>query len=131
MVLAHGFELFVAVAALLTALQFITDPTARMQAAVGSIGETFAWGWTILYMLGSLGVIGGLLRPDDRWELAGLMSFSAAALVNAASLFQVRGASGGYVALTFLAFVFGAATRIHLLLTLRRITSTSSKNSGR
>lgn len=130
MFLAHGFEVAFAIAGFCTALQFILDQEVRAQTAVGALGALFAWSWTILFLIGSTGILVGMYRLEDRIELAGLSCFSAAALVNAASIIQVRGLQGVYVALVFLAFVGGSLTRIHLLLALRRLGSSGNPSRG-
>lgn len=119
--IAHGFELGLAIVALVTAVQFILEPAIRQQSAIGALGTTGAWVWTALYLLGGAGMLFGLIYASDRVELAGLQCFIAAALVNAASIVQARGPQGIYVALIFGALVVGAAARIYLLLVLRRV----------
>lgn len=128
--IAHAYEACFAAAGLLTSLQFIFDAETRDLTAVGSIGSTFAWCWTVLFLIGSVGILVGLFWPSDRVELAGLSCFAPACLVQAASVIEVRGVRGVYVALIFVAFFCGTAARIYLLLKLRRIITTSSQSRG-
>lgn len=117
---SHGFEIAFAVTSVMIAVQFIADPDVRQQTAVGALGSSLAWEWTFFYLFGGLGMLYGLFRPDDRWEIIGLIFFSSASIVNAASLFQVRGTRAAYVALIFVAFIAGSISRILLLVRLRQ-----------
>lgn len=121
--IAHGFEVCFAIAGLVTALQFIIEPEVRAAVAIGDLGTFFAWFWTALYLIGSVGILVGLTRVDDRVELAGLTNFAVAAFVNAVVLLQTRGTHGVYVSVIFAAFAGGSVARIYLLLALRRLTA--------
>lgn len=119
--IAHGFEAAIAVAGLVTSVQFILDEQIRVQTAVGQTGTLFAWCWTILYLAGSLGILAGLTRPEDRLEIAGLCCFGGACITQSATLVTQRGDQAIYVALVYAAICCGAVSRIYLLLALRRL----------
>lgn len=122
---AHSFEVAIAFAALLTSLQFIFDPSVRAETTIGSLGTTSSWMWAVLYLFGAVGILWGMLGMSDRIEIAGLSCFTAACLVNAFGLWQIRGDRAVYIAITFLALAIGGWFRIVLLLKLKRILAES------
>lgn len=120
--LSSAFELSIAFAGVLAALQFLFYPEVRALTAGGTINTTFSWTWTMLYLLGSTGILIGLLKLDDRIEIAGLILFAVAVLVNGTTILQVRGwqSGGAYAALQYLALAVASIVRIRNLLKLRQ-----------
>ena len=120
--LSNTFELWLAFAGVLSAIGFILNPEIRGLTAAGSVDHTFAWTWTLLYAAGSVGVVWGLVKLDDRIEIAGLILFVVATLVNGIAILQVRGlgSAGAYVALQYLGLSAASVVRIRNLLQLRK-----------
>lgn len=120
--LSNSFELWLAFAGVLSALNFALTPASRAMTTVGGINPTFAWTWTILYAVGSIGILIGLIKLDDRIEVAGLILFAVATMVNATTIIQVRGFDSGstYVALQFGGLFVASTVRIRNIFKLRK-----------
>jgi hypothetical protein len=121
--LANSFEACIAIGGFFGALLLILFPGVRDESAAGVIGFTFATQWAILYLIGSLAIIIGLWRAEDRFEIVGLLIFASATFVNAISLIQVKGfpSAGTYISFQYIGFTVGCLMRIFLLLRLRRV----------
>jgi hypothetical protein len=97
--LLNVFELWVALAGIVTGLVFFYSPASIDQGALAqTIGHMLAGVWSVSYFLAGLIIWFGLLRPSPRFEIAGLYLLGSATSVNAIaimSIFGVRGAATG------------------------------------
>lgn len=89
---ANSFEAWIAVAAVLTSARFFLDPTARLEDT--PVGVAFApWDtvWSVLYLLGGLGILLGLWLGRGDLEVAGLMFLSGALVIQSIATVMLLG----------------------------------------
>lgn len=119
------FEMWVALAAVVTAATFFLDPKS-LNASVVSLALDHNWlvkAWNLLYGVGGLVTLVGLVRSSPRVEGAGLCFLTAGISVSSVAIIVLR----GNPSVTSFALQFGAAVacvlRIKFLLKLERVTS--------
>lgn len=118
--LGNAFELWIALAAILTALTYFYDPAALTDSSVGRVAHPIAFTWNTGYLTAGVLITTGLWRPSPRLELAGLSLFSSAVLINAVAIVAVRGSAAIGVVFTYVGLAAASAMRAYLVMKLNR-----------
>jgi cytochrome c oxidase assembly factor CtaG len=116
--LINVFELWVALAGIITGLVFFYSPASIDKNALAlTIGHTFAATWSISYFIAGLVIWYGLLRPSPRLEVAGLFVLGSATSVNGIAILSIFGLRGAATSVTLLTLT--AASWIRALFVMR------------
>jgi hypothetical protein len=110
-VLANSFELAIALAAVVAGVTLLLDSHALAQTSVGRGVQGLAPVWSVLYSFGGAGMIGGLLWPSVRAEIAGICLFVPALLTDAAAVWLYAGVNGVAPMTTYLTVAAAACAR--------------------
>lgn len=95
------FELWVALAGVITGLVFFYSPASIDKGALAqTIGHAFAAVWNIGYFASGLVIWFGLLRPSPRLEVAGLYLLGSATSINGIAIITVFGLRGAATSIT-------------------------------
>lgn len=111
---AAPFEAAIALAAFISAIVYWSQPDAAAASAIGQTAATLTPYWEVLYGVGGLLVILGLLQ-SLRVEAAGLSLFIAAVAIQSITIVDFRGLTGVASAMTFAAIALAGIIRIHVL----------------
>lgn len=122
---ANGFEAWIAIAAVLTAVRFFLDPSAVLDET--PVGITFGpWDtiWTFGYLFGGLGILSGLWVGRGDFEVAGLMFMSGALLVQSIATAILLGGAAIVGVTLYLSVVTACLARAWLIVryTANRVT---------
>lgn len=110
--LLNVFEMWVALAGIVTGLVFLSEPNSiRQNAITETIGYTLAAAWSLAYMVTGLIIWYGLLRPSPRWEVVGLFLLGSATSANGIAILSIFGLRGAGTAVTLLALTVAAWLR--------------------
>lgn len=93
--LINVFELWVALAGIVSGIYYFVDPNSLQRNSVANqIGNHWAEVWSWLYFCSGVMVAYGLLRPSPRVEVAGLSILGSTTAVNAVAITAVFGTRG-------------------------------------
>lgn len=112
---ANAFEFWIAVASVIAAITFFTEPEALIATSVGDQAQGWVWAWNASYCAGGLLVVAGLLWPSPRFELAGLSLLASAVTVNATAVASVHGVMGVATIVSSYGLAIAAGMRAHLV----------------
>lgn len=118
--LGNAFELWIALAAILTAITYFYDPGALDDSSIAQVAHPVAFAWNIGYLVAGAAVTVGLWRPSPRLELAGLSLFSSAVIMNAIAIGAVRGSAGAGTIFTYVGLAAASGMRAYLVMKLNR-----------
>lgn len=121
--LAASFELWIALAAIVTAATYVIAPELLKFSALGREVDVLGVVWSAMYAGGGLSIFYGLLRPSLRFELAGLCLLGTAAAVNAVAIYALCGPSGLGSSLTYASLLPACAMRGYLVWRLHRLVN--------
>lgn len=110
------FEASIAFAALLGCVVFLVDPGPIRLTAVGHTARSLLPFWEALYGLGGVLILLGLLTLSIRFEVTGLIVFSAALVINVIAVVHFAGVEGAATAATFAGLGMAAISRTLFLL---------------
>lgn len=108
---AHAFEGAVGFAAVLGGVVYFIDPHSLLEASIGRGLGGLIGVWSVLYFLGGVGILWGLVRPSLRIELVGLCLYMPAVLTNGVAVTLIAGAKGVPYAATFVAVAVAVVVR--------------------
>jgi hypothetical protein len=106
------FELWVALAGVITGLVFFASPASIDQGSLAqTIGRTLASVWSVSYFASGLIIWFGLLRPSPRFEIAGLYLLGSATSINGIAIVSVFGLRGAATSITLFTLTFASWIR--------------------
>lgn len=88
--IANNWELWVCLLGIVASINYVIQPENLSDSSVGHMRFPDAI-WNLLYGIGSVMVVAGLLRLSPRLEIAGLWLFSAAVAINLLAIGHYRG----------------------------------------
>lgn len=135
---ANAFELFVCLLALVAAISFFINPDTYDDTAVGQFLHPYDFVWNMMYGLGALLVVVGLVRLKPQIEVAGLCLFTSAVSINFVATLTVYGTvSFLSAAPIYLGFAMASLIRAHYLISMnvrnlhqRSVISDGDENGG-
>jgi hypothetical protein len=106
------FELWVALAGVITGLVFFYSPSSIDQGSLAqTIGRNLAAVWSVSYFASGLIIWLGLLRPSPRFEIAGLYLLGSATSINGIAILSVFGLRGAATSITLFTLTFASWIR--------------------
>ncbi len=113
---ANSFEVWIATAAIQTAITFLIKPEALTDSAIGRVLHPWDFVWNLSYGVAGVILIAALVRFRIDWELVGLVLICGALAIQVTSLVSI----GGWAVTTTVdldvGFVLCAAGRVWSLL---------------
>lgn len=117
---ANSFELFVALLSINAGIAFLLSPDDLEHAAVGQLLHPWDFAWNVLYVVGGLLIVVGLMRRSVRVEVAGLWLFASAVAIADLAVIAVAGLVGAAAVAIYTAAFLACASRIWTLTGRRR-----------
>ena len=112
----NAWALWIGILSVFTGVYYLVDPEALLRSnALAETLKTWAYAWNILYLIGGLGIVYGLLKPNRSIDVAGLAFFAGAVIINAVAVMTVRGPAGASGAVLF-GFAIAAIMRLRAVL---------------
>lgn len=106
------FELWVALAGIITGVVFYYSPSAAYKNALAqTVGHTATGVWSTAYFAAGLIIWFGLLRPSPRFEVAGLYLLGSATAINGIAIVTVFGLRGAATSITLFTLTFASWIR--------------------
>lgn len=87
----NGWEIGIALLAVIAAYTFFTDPTAASRSAIGRALHPYDTIWSGMYGAAGVAMIVGILLLKPRVEIVGLQIFAAAVAINLGATLAVTG----------------------------------------
>lgn len=111
-IILNVFEMWVALAGVISGLVFLISPSSIDKNALAqTIGSNLSAIWTLSYFAAGLIIWYGLLRPSPRWEIAGLYLLGGATAINGLAISSIFGLRGVPTAATLLALTVASWLR--------------------
>lgn len=131
-VILNVFEMWVALAGIITGVVFLYSPASIDNNAIAqTIGHNLAAVWSLAYFAAGLVIWYGLLKPSPRWEIIGLYLLGSATGVNGLAITSIFGLRGVATAATLLTLTIAAWLRASFVMrTALRLVEESSGGSG-
>lgn len=116
-VILNVFEMWVALAGVISVIVFFYDPASIDGNALSTtIGYNLSAACNIAYGLAGFTIWYGLLKPSPRWEIVGLFILGSTTFVNGLAIGGVYGLRGAATVATLLALTVAAWIRASFVL---------------
>lgn len=113
--MANAFEVWIAVAAVLTAVAYTISPESLDDTTIAQVSPGIAATWNGLYAGAGLSLLYGLFKPMVKWEIAGLSLLCGALAIQGVAAIYVRGPAGITGGVLFTSLIVAATSRMWLL----------------